>query len=401
MTGNAIGLTEELRMLQQVITDFLVNEVHPAEIGARRDDATALPPAVVARLQPKARALGLWCFETPEEYGGAGLSSFAFVVAYQAAAKHTYSLPDPGCGVFGYDPPNILQSASQAQRDRYMKVTVDEARQWFIGLSEPSGGSDPARAIQTSAHRDGNKWILNGRKLWTSRADVAKHGIVFAKTGTGRGGISAFIVDMPAEGVSARKINVVRDHHTNELLLDNVAVPLENMLGGEGEGFTLAQGWLVRGRLKIAAQCIGVAEAAIEIATDYAKLRETFGKKLATRQSVQNMLVDSYVAIRAGRWLLWDAAWQDERGENARHAASVAKLYCSEAAFNAVDCAMQILGGMGLSREMPLEHWFRGLRVNRVVEGPSEIHRMLIARDLLGEEALDRPVRSPDNRTRT
>lgn len=392
MNGARNGLSDDLLILQRTISDFLQKEVHPAEMEARRNDAAAIPADVVARLQPKARSLGLWCFETPTEYGGAGLSSFPFVVAYEAATKHTYSLPDPGCGVFGYDPPNILLSANQEQRDRYLKVTVNEGRQWFIGLSEPSGGSDPARAIQTRARRDGNNWILSGRKLWTSRADVAHHGIVFAKTGTGRTGISAFIVDMPAKGANVRKVHVVRDHHTNELLLDDVVVPLENMLGEEGKGFTLAQKWLVRGRLKIAAQCVGVADAAIEIAKDYARERETFGKKLATRQSVQNMIVDSYVTIRAARWLLWDAAWQDERGEDARHAASIAKLYSSEAAFSAVDCAMQVLGGMGMSREMPLEHWFRGLRVYRVVEGPSEIHRMLIARDLLGEAALDRPT---------
>ncbi|MDB5860433.1 MAG: hypothetical protein JWQ76_4122 [Ramlibacter sp.] len=390
MNANTMGLTEELRMMQDTIQRFLVEHVHPAEVGARRDDATELPPDVVKRVQPLARKIGLWCFETPEEYGGAGLGSFPFVVAYQAASKHTYSLPDPGCGVFGYDPPNILLSANDAQRARYIRPTVDEGRQWFIGLSEPSGGSDPARAIQTRARRDGDHWIISGRKMWTSRAQVATNGIVFARTGAGRAGISAFIVDMPAQGVSVRPVKVIRDHATNEMLLDEVAVPLENMLGGEGEGFSLAQKWLVRGRLKIAAQCVGVAEAAIEIAADYAKQRETFGKRLAARQSVQNMLVDSHVAIRAARWLLWDAAWQDDSGVDARNAASMAKLYASEAAFNAVDCAMQILGGMGMSREMPLEHWFRGLRVNRVVEGPSEVHRMLIARDLLGDAALDR-----------
>jgi acyl-CoA dehydrogenase len=392
MTGQGAVLTEALRMLQDTIQRFLVREIHPAEVGARRDEAADLPAEVVARLQPMARALGLWCFETPESYGGAGLSSFPFVIAYEAASKHTYSLPDPGCGVFGYDPPNILHSANDEQRARYIQASVDGACQWFIGLSEPSGGSDPARAIQTRARRDGKRWILSGRKMWTSRADVARHGIVFARTGTGRKGISAFIVDMPAEGVSIRKVQVIRDHATNELLLDEVAVPLENMLGEEGEGFTLAQKWLVRGRLKIAAQCVGVADSALEIAIDYARQRETFGKLLATRQSVQNMIADAHIAVRAARWLLWDAAWQDDRGEDARHAASIAKLYASEAAFKAVDSAMQILGGMGLSREMPLEHWFRGLRVNRVVEGPSEIHRMLIARDLLGEAALDRPA---------
>ncbi|MEI6384166.1 MAG: acyl-CoA dehydrogenase family protein [Betaproteobacteria bacterium] len=388
ISGHTQGLTPELRMLQDTINRFLLNEIHPVEVSARKNDCTELPKPDVKRLQAMAKKLGLWCFETPEEYGGAGLSSFPFVVAYEAASKHTYSLPDPGCGVFGYDPPNILHSANEEQKARYIQATVDDARQWFIGLSEPTGGSDPARAIQTKAVLDGDYWVINGRKMWTSRADVAHHGIVFARTGTGRSGISAFIVDMPAEGISVRPVKVIRDHGTNEMLMENVRVHRDNMLGNEGEGFTLAQKWLVRGRLKIAAQCVGVAESALDIAIEYARQRETFGKKLASRQSIQNMLVDGYIEVKAARWLLWDAAWQDDRGEDARHAASIAKLYSSESSFRAVDSAMQVLGGMGMSREMPLEHWFRGLRVNRVVEGPSEIHRMLVARDILGADAL-------------
>ncbi|MDP3135345.1 MAG: acyl-CoA dehydrogenase family protein [Burkholderiaceae bacterium] len=387
----ASSLPQDIRMIRETISEFVRREIVPPETQALREDRRELPIDVVARLQPLARKAGLWYLDTPEAVGGAGLATFAFVVAYEAASHHAFCFPDPGGGVFGYDLPNVLHNATEAQREKYLRVSVDEARQWFFGISEPAGGSDPARAIQTRARRVGNRWVLSGRKMWTSRADVARHGIVFARTGEGRAGISAFIVDMPQPGLTMRPVHVVRDHSTNELLLDDVELPLDNLLGEEGAGFALTQKWLTKSRLKVAAQSIGAAQAAIDIAADYATVRSTFGALLATRQSVQNLLVDSMMELHAARLMLWDAAMRDERGEDARQVASMAKLYCTERAFDATDRAVQVLGGMGLSREMPLEHWFRGLRVTRIIEGPSEVHRMLLARALLGESALDRP----------
>ncbi len=386
-------LPEELQLLQHTIRDFLRREVEPAERRAMMEDARGLPRDVVATLQPKAKEPGLWCFETPVEYGGAGLSPFAMAVAIEEASKHTYSIPDHGDGVFGYDPPNILLAGTPAQKEKYIRPSVERGSQWFMGITEPGGGSDPARAIRTMAVRDGDSWVLNGRKVFTSRVDVAERGIVFAQTGAGgRTSITAFIVDLPTEGFSFRRLNVIRDHHSNEVALENVRIPLDNILGDVGQGFQLSQRWLARGRIKIAAQSIGVGQQALDLARAYAQQRHTFGKVLAARQAVQWMLVDSYIELKAARWLLWEAAWKDERGEDSRHEASIAKLAATEAGYRAVDNAIQIFGGYGVSREMPLEHWLRALRVNRIVEGPSEVHRMLIARDLLGEAALDRPA---------
>jgi len=384
------SLPEDLRLIRSTIADFVRQEIVPHETQALKQDLRELPADVVKKLQVKSREAGFWYMDVPESLGGGGLPTFPYVVAYEAASHHAFCYPDPGCGVFGYDLPNVLLNASQAQIDRYVKVSVQEARQWFFGISEPSGGSDPARSIQTRATRVGNKWVLNGRKMWTSRADVAQHGIVFARTGEGRTGISAFILDLPLKGLTHRPVQVIRDHATNELLLDEVEIPLDQLLGEEGGGFALTQKWLTKSRLKVAAQSIGSAQAAIEIAADYATVRSTFGALLATRQSIQNLLVDSYMELHAARLMLWDAAMRDERGEDARQAASMAKLYCTERSFQAVDRAVQVLGGMGLSREMPLEHWFRGLRVTRIIEGPSEVHRMLLARALLGEASLDK-----------
>jgi acyl-CoA dehydrogenase len=183
----------------------------------------------------------------------------------------------------------------------------------------------------------------------------------------------------------------MRDRHSCEVLLEDVEVPDENLLGAPGEGFALAQRWLTVGRIRVAAACIGVAQAALELGIEHAKRRSTFGALLATRQSVQWMLADSEVELQAARWLTWEAAWRHERGEDSRHAASVAKLYASEASFRVLDRMIQIHGGEGVTRALPLEHWFRAVRVYRIAEGPSEVQRFLIARDMLGSAALGRP----------
>ncbi|MCU1651990.1 MAG: acyl-CoA dehydrogenase, partial [Pseudonocardia sp.] len=241
--------------------------------------------------------------------------------------------------------------------------------------------------------RDGDVYRINGHKMWTTGADKARYGIVYARTAersAGRGGISALIVDGGTPGMSVTSVPVLRDHWTTEVTFDDCVVPARNLVGAEGQGFGLAQEWLVRGRLRYAAQAVGVAEEAVRIATEWARSRETFGALLATRQAVQFAIADAHVKITAARHLTWDAAWDADRGVDARTKASIAKLYATEAGFEVVDAMMQILGGMGMTMDLPLEHWFRGLRVARVVEGPSEIHRFLIARDLLGGAALGR-----------
>jgi acyl-CoA dehydrogenase len=388
-SGDVPDVDEEMIALRDLVRSFVRREILPAEAEALRLDLPALPDHALAELQQKARAAGLWCFETPEEYGGLGLDEVATVLVVEEASKHTFCSPDPGGGAFGYDPPNILLGATQEQRKRYIGPAVEGGLQWCIGISEPTGGSDPARAIRTRAQRRPGGWVLNGRKLWTSRADVASHGIFFARTDTGRAGISAFIVDLPAPGVSVRKLPVIRDHHTTEVALDDVEVADEALLGQPGQGFALAQAWLGRSRLRVSAQALGMAQAALDLAVEHAKLRETFGKPLAARQSVQNLLVDAHVDLTCSRLLLHAVAAGERAARKQGGATSMVKLRCTEAAFKAVDSAMQIFGGMGVSREMPLEHWFRNLRVSRIIEGPSEIHRFAIAREMLGARATE------------
>lgn len=382
-------LPEDLRMLADVIGAFVRDEIVPAE-AAVPGEARGLPPEVVAALQVTARDLGFWCLEAPTEYGGGGLDTFAAAVVTEQAAKHRYSWPVAGAGVFGYQPPVVLYAGTPEQIDRYVVPTIRDGLMPFTAISEPAGGSDPARAIGTSAVRRGDRYVLNGRKMWATNADTAEYGVVYARTdrSAGRAGISAFIVETDTPGFGVTSVPVLRNHWTTEVALEDCEIPVENLVGGEGMGFSLAQEWLVRGRITIAAQAVGVAVESLRLAVEWARRRETFDALLATRQGVQFPLADSVVEINAARHLTWEAAWRHVEGKDARQAASMAKLYATEMGSRVVDRTMQIMGGMGMAKEMPFEHWYRDLRVSRIVEGPSEIHRYLIARDLLGSAAV-------------
>jgi acyl-CoA dehydrogenase len=389
MAFQGFGLPDELRLLAETIREFVRQEIWPVEARTPGHER-GLAPTEIETLQHKARAAGFWCLEAPEKFGGGGLSVFESVVVTEEMAKHRYSIPRPGAGAFGLEPPVALYHGTPDQIERYVVPTIEHAWSAFVAISEPTGGSDPARAIRTTATRDGDTYRISGHKMWASGADHAKYGVVYARTDrhSGRSGISAFIVDADTDGITVEPIAVIRDHWTTELTLDDVVVPADNLIGEEGHGFGLAQEFFVRGRLRYAAQALGVAEEAVRIGTEWARTRETFGALLATRQAVQFALADARVHINAARYLTWDAAWDADHGKDARTKASVAKLHATEVGFNVVDAMMQILGGMGMTSEMPLEHWFRGLRVSRVVEGPSEIQRFLIARDMLGKAAL-------------
>jgi acyl-CoA dehydrogenase len=392
---DGFDLSEELQLLSDALGDFVAREIRPVEADL---DPTLreIPRERLEPLQAKAREAGFWCFEAPLEYGGGGLGAFEMTVVHEQASKHQYAFPTPGGGVFGYSPPVVLYRGSEEQIERYVRPTIDRGLIGFTAISEPTGGSDPARAIRTVAARKGDRYVLNGRKMWATNADVGDYGVIYARTdtATGRAGISAFVVDAGTPGMEVRSVPVLRNHWTTEVTLEDVELPLESLIGEEGQGFALAQEWMVRGRLMLAAQAVGVAEEAVRLAVDWAKKRETFGALLSTRQGVQFPLADSVTELTAARWLTWRAAWKYDQGDDARLESSMAKLYATEMGFRVVDRAIQILGGMGVSKEMPLEHWLRDLRVTRIVEGASEIHRFLIARDLFGAAALGRPAAS-------
>jgi acyl-CoA dehydrogenase len=380
MTFSGFGLPDELVALRDLVGRFVREQLRPAE-DALGPEATAISPEVLTGLRQRARSLGLWCLDTPAEYGGAGLSAFELVVVLEEACKHKFCFPHAGGGSFGQSPPVVLYQGGPDIIDRFVRPTIEHGWTSFTAIAEESGGSDPARAIRTTAKRDGDHYVLSGRKMWITNAERADYGVVYARTDSG---ISAFIVETGLPGVSTSRIPVIRNHAPTELILDDVRIPAGNLVGQEGQGLTLAASWLVRGRLTYAARAIGIADEAVRLAVEWMGTRSTFGAPLATRQGLQWSIADAAVEISAGRWLTWQAAWKADTGQDARLEAAMAKLYCTEVGFRVVDSVMQILGAMGMAREMPLESWFRDLRVARVVEGTSEMLRSQIARQVIG-----------------
>jgi len=377
-------LPEELRLLQETTRRFMEREVRPAEADEPHD-SWKLPDKKLRSLQAKARAAGLWCVQTPEEYGGAGLNLLGQCLVAEESSKCKMGPYIAACGAFGFDPPNIIFSGTRAQIEKYAIPSIEKGEKSFVAITEASGGSDPARAIRTRAEKKRDRYILNGTKIFISGASEASWGIVFARTeGSGREGISAFIVETNRPGLAISPIPVIRSYYPYELHFDNYEVPAENLLGKEGKGFSIAEKWLVHGRVPYAAATIGLGQAALELAIDWAKQRETFGARLADRQAIQWLLVDSEIELRAARMLVYDAAWKADRGEDIKMDAAICKVFGTETAGRVVDRCIQVLGGMGVSCEMPLERWYRELRIKRIGEGPSEVMRMLIARNLVG-----------------
>ncbi len=381
-------LPDELRQLQKVARDFVQQEIVTAEEDLDFD-AYALPDALLATVREKAKQAGIWCISSPAEYGGSEFDLLSQCVIQEEAAQCRMGAYTPAGGAFGWDPPNVIFKGTEAQIQKYAVPTIASGGKTFVAITEPSGGSDPARSIETTAVHDGDHWVLNGTKVYISKADSADWGVVFARTGPGEGrrGVSCFVVEADTPGLGISPIPVIRSWYPCELHFEDVVVPDDNLLGEVGKGFELAQEWLVHGRVPYAAECVGIGQAALRIATDYAKDRNVFGSPLASKQAIQWMLADSEIELRAARLLVYDAAWKADLGQDFKTEASIAKVVATETAGRVVDRCVQILGGMGVSKEMPLERWYRELRIKRIGEGPSEVHRMVVARHLLGDAA--------------
>jgi acyl-CoA dehydrogenase len=382
-----LELSDEQKLIVAQVRRLVREEILPLE--AKLDpDASELLPEDFARLSAKVKEMGFWGLDIPAEYGGPGIDLVTRTLMAIEMAQHRAGLYAPCYGVFGGAGLAQLYEANEDQKQRYLYPTLRGEKRGFFGLTEPSGGSDPARAIQTRAVRDGSDWVLNGSKVFISGADRAQYGLVFARTdaGKGRDGVTCFIVDTDMPGFHVRRIvHTLRStNYATELQFEDLRVPQANVLGEVNRGFAIANDRLSRQRIPYAAACIGVAVKAQEMAIDYAKLRDTFGAKLATRQAIQWMIVDNEIDIRTSLWLTLAAAQKAERGEPFRTDAAMAKLVASEAGGRVVDRAMQIHGGYGMTKDLPLERWYREMRIRRVGEGPSEVQRLIIARDLLG-----------------
>src|SRR6202035_3060 len=376
-------LPDELADLADTVRRFMDSEVRPLE-ATLPHDTTGLPDDLLLPLQEKAQRLGLWSLSTPAEFGGAGLGVLGQVVVAEEAAKCRMGAFFPALGAFGGNPPNIMFKASAEQFEKYARPVIDGSMsKAYTAITEASGGSDPARAIKLRATRDNGGYVLNGSKMWISHAPDADWGVVYARTGEGRQGISAFILEKDTPGVTFSRIPVMASFAPYELHFDNVRLPATQLIGAEGQGFSLASEFLVHGRIVYAAGPIGIAQSALDMTCQWAKDRDVFGGRLADKQGIKWMLVDSDVELRAARLLIYQAAWNADLGRDVRVDASVAKMFATEAAYRVLDRCIQIHGALGISTELPLERWFRDLRVKRLGEGATEVQREIIARSLV------------------
>jgi len=382
-----LELTEEQDMIIGMVRKFVREEILPLELDLD-PDADELERDDRERLIEKTKAMGLYGLDIPPEYGGPEIDLVTRTLMAVEMAQHRAGLYSPCYGTFGGAGLAQLFEATDSQKEKYLYPTLRGEKRGFFGLSEPSGGSDPARAIQTKAIREGDDWVINGSKLWISGADRANFGLVFARTDSdkGRNGVTCFIVDTDTPGFHVRRVvHTLRSaHYATELQFVDMRVPDENILGEVNKGFAIANDRLTRQRIPYAAGCIGVAIKAQEMALEYVPQRETFGAPLSSRQAIQWMLVDNEIDIKQSLWITVEAAAKAERGENFRKEAAMAKLVSTEAGGRVVDRCMQMFGGLGVAKDLPFERWFREMRIRRIGEGPSEVQRHVIAREILG-----------------
>ena len=383
-----LELTQEQELITGMVRKFVREEIVPLELNLD-PDADELDPADRDRLVEKTKAMGLYGLGIPAEYGGPDIDLMTSTLIAIEMSQHRAGLYAPCYGTFGGAGLAQLFEATDEQKEQYLFPTLRGEKRGFFGLSEPSGGSDPARAIQTKAERDGDDWIINGGKLWISGADKADYGLVFARTDKdkGRNGVTCFIVDTDNPGFHVRRVvHTLRSaHYATELQFEDMRIPHANILGEVNKGFAIASHRLTRQRIPYAAGCLGVAIKAQEMALEYVPQRETFGAPLSSRQAIQWMLVDNEIDIKQATWITLEAAAKADNGEGFRKDAAMAKLVATEAGGRVVDRCMQMFGGLGVAKDLPLERWFREMRIRRIGEGPSEVQRHVIARELLGE----------------
>lgn len=382
------ALSDEHRMLKELVARFVQDELMPLEAGvlAREADGQGLGigAAENARLDDVSRSLGLWGLDAPEDVGGVDLPAVAMVGVNEELGKTItpYTLPP--------DSPNLRMLAAtvnERQRQAYLAPYVAGQTISAIGISEPGAGADPAGMI-TRAVRDGEDWVINGRKIWISRAEEADFTILMAVTDKekgARGGMSAFLVDKGTPGFNVlRKIPMIGGQATYEVALEDCRVEGWKLLGEEGHGFAPMQLRLGTRRIEMASWSIGMAQRALDMICEYAPQRKTFGLPLSERQAIQWWVADAATRIHAARLMTYDCAWKLDQGRDVRVEISMIKAYATEMAWEVVDGAMQTFGAMGMTKELPLQLMASRLRTMRIYDGPTEVHKWVVARNLMG-----------------
>lgn len=381
-----LPLTDEHKMIREAAREFAVKEIAP--IAAEFDESGEFPHETIKKMG----AMGLMGIEVPEQYGGAGMDTLAYVLALEEICKADAAhgvIMSVNNSLYAY---GLLKFGTEQQKETFLTPVASGKAIGAYSLTEPMSGSD-AGTMKSRAIRDGDFYVLNGRKSWVTSGPVADYVVVFMMTDPDRKqkGISAFMVAAGTPGFIRGKKEPklgIRASATSELIFEDCRVPAANLLGQPGDGFKIAMTVLDAGRIGIGAQALGIAEAAYEAARQYAAEREAFGQKIGQFQGTGFKIADMKTRIEASRLLVYNAAVAKERaktsGARFSQEASMAKLFASETAMFCAHQAVQIHGGLGYSKELPVERYFRDAKITEIYEGTSEIQRMVISRAELG-----------------
>ncbi|WP_406461580.1 acyl-CoA dehydrogenase family protein [Streptomyces sp. NBC_00111] len=380
-----LELSEEQDAVRQLAEDFVAREITPHVV--EWDRAESVDKSIVKKLG----ALGFLGLTIPEEYGGSGGDHLAYCLVTEELGRGDSSVRGIVSVSLGLVAKTIASWGSEEQKRQWLpKLAAGEAVGCF-GLTEPGTGSD-AGNLTTRAVRDGDDYVINGSKMFITNGTWADVVLLFARTGDAPGhrGVSAFLVPADTPGLTRRTVHGklgLRGQATAELALEDVRVPASTLLGPEGKGFSVAMSALAKGRMSVAAGCVGIAQAALDAAVRYAGEREQFGKSIASYQLVQELISDISVDVDAARMLTWRVADLVDRGKDFATAASTAKLFASEAAVRAANNALQVFGGYGYIDEYPVGKLVRDARVMTLYEGTSQIQKLIIGRALTGVSA--------------
>ena len=376
-------IPDELQLLARTVRDFV--ETRLVSIEKQVEDSDEIPRDVVREMA----ALGFFGLPFPEEYGGAGAGDLGYCLALEQFGRTSAAFSNLIGAHTSIGSMSIFLGGTDDQKRRYLPDLTAGRKIAAFSLTEPSSGSDAA-SIQTTARKDGGRWLLNGTKIWVTNGPIADVVVVYAandRAKGARGGITAFIVEKTFRGFRVGKVDEkmgLRGSKTGELIFEDCEVPEENVLGGEpGTGFRTALGALDIGRVSLAAGAVGTSQFLLELGIAQAKRRKQFGQPIAANQAIQWMLADSAVEIHAARLMIYDAAAKLDRGVRVSREAAMVKVYASELANRVADRVLQIHGGMGYMKDSPVERAYRDARILRIYEGTSEVQRMIIAEELL------------------
>jgi butyryl-CoA dehydrogenase len=381
------NLTQEQQEIRKLVREFALKEVAPT--AAQRDEEEVFDRSIFDKMAE----IGLCGIPWPEQYGGAGLDFLSYVIAVEELSRIDASIGvtlSVQTSLAGWP---IFKFGTEEQKQRYLRPLAEGTKIGAFGLTEPGSGSD-AGAMRTTAvlAEDGTHYILNGSKIFITNGGEADIYVVFASTDRSQRtrGVTAFIVEKGFPGFHIGKKEKkmgIKSSPTTEILFDNCMVPVENRLGEEGFGFKIAMMTLDGGRNGIAAQAVGIAQGAFDLALAYAKEREQFGKPISANQAIQFKLADMATKIEAARLLTYQAAWLEDNGLPYGRASAMSKVFAGDTAMEVTTEAVQIFGGYGYSREYPVERFMRDAKITQIYEGTQEIQRMVIANHLLKEKS--------------